>query len=466
MPIIFKAGPAFLLAAAGLFAADALETKAWQTITDAIQAGGERKESALAMLGTIDNPTSRALIEATLKAKDARAISDVASGLTPPQCVFYLADLARAAQDVGVGPRLDILPTLAAIGRAGTGEAAEILIDIGGRAEEPIRGVAYGQLRGMGVVALPALIWTVANGRSAESRQIALEILGYTKDARVLAALHAALHDADGKVRTAAAYGLARLGHQDGKQDIEAAAADPDNQYYLMALVYLAALGRPEALEKLKSLVASPEEAVRGRTVWVIAQSGSARLKQFAYGLGLDRQPALRSMLVEKLLDPNDPQDLRRLREAMANGDEGTRLIAAERLLGTSHSDAAEPVIAAALGSNSMTGRQLAVKIASGQPALRYALAAQLGSSDPEVQMAALVAITDLREASRFREVAPYLDSERRDVSAAAARSLAALDPGAAKRVLADGLDSKNEHARIHSAAMLLSITAHARAGK
>ena len=452
---------AFLIAAIGLFAAEGLEKDAWQVISQAISFHNEARTIALGMLGAIDDPRSRALVAKTLKElkeKDAGPIGAVAAGLTPTQCAFYLPDLAKAAQNPVVRAQPAVASILVAIGRAGTSEAAKILMEFGDRDTQMITGTAFGQLRVMGPVAIPALIRTVTNGKLAASRWTAVEILAYSKDDRALPALRAALHDADKNVRTAAAIGLSRFGIQDGMREIEAAWADSSSIYHVDALVYLASLGQPDALGKLRALVTSPDEVVRNTTVWAMAQSGSARLKEFAYGLGLDRQPVLRAMLVEKLLDPDDPHDASVLLETMASGDETSRLIAAKRLLGTKFSGRAEPIIAKALASNSQAVRQLAVTIASGQPGLQSALASQLNSSDPAVQVAALSAIAHLRLAHRFAEVAPYLESRVQSVSAAAARTLTALDPVATRRVFAEGLNSKSTYVQIQSAAMLLAI--------
>jgi len=446
---------ATLLMTAGILAADKPQTDAWHILVQAVDARGPDEASALGMLGAIGNPESRALIEATLKGKDIAAIGLVAVGLTPDQCALYLPDLARAARDPGGGPKLIILD---AIARAGTSDAARILADIADSAGLPTAGVAFGLLeQRMASVAEPLLIETVTSGRSTWSRETAAWTLIRMRAAGALAAFRSALHDTDDRVRFAAAVGLAHLRDAEGKPQLEAAARDHGGKNRIEALVSLAVLGQPEALDSLNALATSPDEAVRGRVVWAMAGSGSMNLKQFAYRLGLDRQAVPRRMLAEKLFDPGDPRDMALLQEMLANGDDISQLVAAQRLLGTKITDRAENVVARALGSEREAARTLALKIASARPALQPELARRLSSPDPAVQIAALSAIAGLHQKERFVEVTPYLASEARAVSAAAARTLVALDPNAAKPGLEEGLASTSSHVRIHSAAMLLA---------
>jgi HEAT repeat protein len=314
----------------------------------------------------------------------------------------------------------------------------------------------------MGAVAEPFLIQMVTAGWSARSRETAAWTLLRMRARGALAAFHSALRDSDEGVRVAAAVGLAQFGNPEGRAQLEAAAGSPGNEYRITALVCLAALGVGHAHDDLKALITGPDEAVRARTVWQMVGSGDVRLKEFAYGLGLDRQPTLREMLAEKLLDPADPRDAAVLQDMITNGDEMSQLIAAQRLLGTKLTERAEAAVGRAIESGNQAVRALAVKIASGYPALRPELARHLSSPDPEVKISALSVIADLHEKERFGEAAPYLASVDRAVSAAAARTIAALDPNAAERVFEEGLTSKTSYVRIHSAAMLLAIAARA----
>jgi len=443
-----------------LWPGDTLQKEAWQIVTDAMRAGGEDAATALGMLPTIDDPTSRTLVGTALKGKDGTAIASISAGLSPAQCRSYLADLGTAAQDPGVGPKI---PILDAIARAGTGEAAEILSRIADGDVGPTAGVAFGLLERMGTLAEPLFLRTATNGKTAWARETALSVLRRMRDTSAVVAFRSALHDSNEGVRTAGALGLAQLGHQDGRQQLETAARDSGSGYQMDALVALAIMGRPGGLDRLRELVTSPDEALRGRAVWAIARSGNMSLKEFSYRLGLDRQPVFRSMLAEKLLDPNDPKDRSVLQEIITKGDDTSQVVAAQRLLQSGVSASAEAAIARALTSQSDEVRHLALKVAAVQPALRPALAEQLASADPAVQIAAMSAISDLRQRDRFIAVAPYVASKVRGVSAAAARTLALLDPTAAEQVFQEGLTSNSAHVRIHSAAMLLAVAARSK---
>jgi HEAT repeat protein len=149
------------------------------------------------------------------------------------------------------------------------------------------------------------------------------------------------------------------------------------------------------------------------------------------------------------------------LQAMIADGDEMSRLVAARRLLETAGDGPAGQVVARSLGSGSGAVRALAVETARSRPALQPQLAKRLSSPDPAVQVAALSAIADLHQEERFAEVMPYLESSDRSVSAAAARTLVALDPRAAKAQLEAGLASSRSCVRIHSAAILPALAAH-----
>jgi HEAT repeat protein len=403
------------------------------------------------------------LLEATLKGKDAFAIGMVAAGLTRSQCEAYLSDLERVAHPPDAETSAVVLPILDAIARAGTEPAAKILSDVAESGNMPAAGVAFGSLGKMGPTSEPLLAKMVTDGRTTWSRETAAWTLLGMKGPLEASAFRAALRDADGQVQTAAAIGLARMGDSAGVPQLERAASGSGSDR-TDALVSLAILGRPGAIETLRGLATSENEAVRGQTVWAMARSGSPAMKGLAYQLELDRQPVLRRMLADKLFDPSDRRDAAELQEMLANGDAVSKVIAAGRLLSTG-SDAAKQAVARALDSDDQNARSLALQIASGYPELRPELAKRLASADPLVQVAALSAIADLRKTDRLNDVAAYLTSGSPDVSAAAARTLVALDPNAAKPLLRAGLASKITYVRIHSAAMLIAADMRAPSG-
>jgi HEAT repeat protein len=410
------------------------------------------------MLGTIDDTASRALIVSILGGKDAWAITDTLAGLNGQQCLSYLPDLTRAAQEPKIEYKGGIL---SAIARAGTTAAAQVIAGIADNNESATAGMAFGALEGMGAIAEPALTGVVTNGRSAWARETAAYILRRMKDPSTVTAFRSALRDPDEKVRIAGALGLAQFGVAEGKRQLEAAASVTGNDDQVEeALVALATLGSSEAIERLKALVTSSDTAVRVHTVWAIARSQNASLKNFAYRLGLERQPILNTLIADELFDPNDPRDRSALHKMAEGSDEMAQLAAARVLLRAGSSSEAELIVGRALSSQDGPSRQQAITIAAAHAELRTELARHLSSPDPLVQAAALSAIAELGDRGRFAEVATYLESGDRGVSEAAAKALAALDPAAAKPVLEQGLDSQTSHARVHSAAMLLAIAA------
>jgi hypothetical protein len=158
------------------------------------------------------------------------------------------------------------------------------------------------------------------------------------------------------------------------------------------------------------------------------------------------------------LLDPNDPADANILREMIVQGTEMSRLIAAQRMLETKDNRLAESAVTRGLSSENESARAFALKIAVGYAPLRPELARHLSSPDKAVEIAALSAIAFLHQKERFTEVARYIDTRYREVSAVAARTLVELDPYAAGPALEEGLASKSSYVRIHSAAMLVAV--------
>lgn len=440
-----------------LIAADAVDTKARQILTSAVSLRGPDQASAIAMLAGIDDPQSQTLRDMILKSNDSTQIDDLASALSVPQCRLYLPNLIDAAQNPQIQPAV-----LNAIARAGTSDAATALAGFADSGEQPIAGVALGLLEKMGSVAGPTLSSLARNSRTPLTRETAIWILSRLHIPGSADVFRSALKDSDENVRVAGAIALGQSGQTDGMGELESAAKNQDS-VGIEALVTLAALGRPAALNGLRALLADGNEITRGQAVWAIARSGSLKLKEFAYQLRLDQQPAYRDMLAERLLDPGDPRDASVLRDMIDGDDEMGRLIAAQRLLTSQASDRARKVVVRALASPSEQVRELAIRIASGQTTLRPELAAMVASPNPDVQIAAMSAISDLNQQYRFSEVAPYLASGVRAVSAAAARTLAMLDPDAARPLFVDGMNSEISHVRIHSAAMLLATAGNTR---
>jgi len=461
-----------VLTALTLSAAEDATAGAWRVLKEALRVRGPSSVIALELLGTIDDPTSRALLDEALKSKDAAW--HAAAGLTPPLCIHYLADLRRAARDPNADYSVPLsaginTAFLAAIARAGTSEAAQALAEIADEAGFPTAGYVLPQLDSMGPVAEPQLIRLARSGQSPSVRAASIGALRRMKTAGALDAFRAGLHDSDYSVRRIAALALASLGNDEGSRQLEATANDADVNFRNAALAALAALGHADAFDKLKALLASSDEKTRYGAVSAIAATGSPRLKAFAYQMKLDRQPAFAIMLADKLLDPKDPRDKTVLQELMTTGEERSRVLAAEHLLGTTSAGPAESVIKRALTSPDWTMRVFALEVASRHHQLRPELANRLSDSDPRVQAAALSAIAELHQKDRFKDVTSYLTNEEApSVSLAAARTLVALDPAAAKGVFEKVLKSRAEEAlsiwtsyiRIHSAAMLLAIEA------
>lgn len=442
-----------------LVAADAVDTKARQILTSAVSLRGPDQASAIAMLAGIDDPQSQTLRDMILKSNDSTQINDLAFALSAPQCRRYLPNLIDAEKNPKIQPKI---PVLNAIARAGTSDAATALAGLADSGEQPTVGMAFGLLAAMGSVAGQSLSSLATNSRTPSTRDTAVWALSDLHIPGSAGVFRAALKDPDENVRVAGAIALGQSGQTDGMGELESAAKNQDS-VGIEALVTLAALGRPAALNGLRALLADGNEITRGQAVWAIARSGSLKLKEFAYQLRLDQQPAYRNMLAERLLDPGNPRDASVLRDMIDGDDETARLIAAQRLLTSQASDRARKAVVQALASPSEQVRKMAIRIASGQTTLRPELAAMVASPNPDVQIAAMSAISDLNQQYRFSEVAPYLASGVRAVSAAAARTLAMLDPDAARPLFVEGMNSEIGYVRIHSAGMLLAAGGNSR---
>jgi len=432
-----------------LSAADTTQTAAWKIIVESVRSRGPDQAAAIEALGSINTPASRQLTESILGGKDSFMIAHLVKGLSARQSASLLPQLAAAAREVNPSTSLQVL---AAIARAQNIDAARALGTFVGSGEQPRSGVAFGLLESMGAGAEPVLIDALRNGATAWTRETAGATLRRLASTSAIPAFRSALGDPDENVRSIAAVALARFGIPDGLAQLKSAAAKDSSPYQTAAMVALAALGQSDAIEKLKTAATSADRAVRNSAVWEMAWSGSQSIKQLAYALGLDRDVVSRDMLAEKLLDSSDPRDASVLHDMLDRGGEMSQLIAAQRLL-PSGSFAAKLAVSRALDSQDVAVRAFALKLASGDPALRSDLARYIGSSDPEVQLAALSAAADLHQ-GQIAEISPYLSSPDRRISLAAARALVAIDPVAAGPILEKGIEAKG-NLRVHSAALL-----------
>jgi len=336
---------------------------------------------------------------------------------------------------------------------------AETLREVADAADQPWAGVAFGLLERMGPpVATKPLETELTEGRTASARETAGAVLGRLPVPEAQGALREALRDPDESVRVVAALALAHWHMADGAKTLEDAAKRNDSGSRIDALVAVAAMGRAWALDEIRSLATSSDEALRGRVVWAIARSGELPMKLFAFQLNLDQSPPFLAMLADKLLDPRDARDLSVLQGALSSASATVRLVAARRLLSGPLRSRAEATIASLLGSGDEPTREFAARLASEDSHLWPTLAAQLSNTDPEVETAAIVAAVNLHDTGRFEEIEHSLEAESRTVSLAAAEALISLDPKAARPVFEQHLTSSTGFVRLYSSAMLLTL--------
>jgi HEAT repeat protein len=427
----------------------------WAVLNSAMASRGPDADDAFALLGSIDDRKARELLEVTLRGVNGDAIEYAARGLSADQCRQYLSELRRAVLDPAIEPKLGVL---AALARAGTVEAAEVLAQVANQGAQPAAGVAFGLLEHMGSPAETVLKKEATSGPTAWTRETAASILDRIGARGTVAVFRADIHDSDEKVRIAGALGLSHQGIPEGKTILESAVSRNVPSYALDALVALANLGQAEALRTIEQTLNGPDESTKGALVWAIARSGSTSLKALAYRLGLEKKPEFLAMLAEKLLQPGDVHDLKVLKEALVDCNQAVGMIAAERLVGARLGELAENAIVCGLSSTDAQARQLAVDLALQDSRLWPALADRLEDPDPVLQLAALTAIKRLGAGGRFEQVEELLTSHSRQVSLAAAKTLAALDPIKAHAVFEQALTSQLEYVRIFSAAMLLKL--------
>ena len=158
-------------------------------------------------------------------------------------------------------------------------------------------------------------------------------------------------------------------------------------------------------------------------------------MKSLAFTLGFDQSPPFLAMLADRLLDPRNARDLSVLQGALSSDSATVRLVAARRLLSGPLRARAEATIASLLGSSDGPTREFAARLASEDPLLWSALAAQLNNPDPEVEIQAIMAAVNLHDTGRFEEVEHRLEADSRAVSLTAAQALISLDPKAARSV-------------------------------
>jgi HEAT repeat protein len=430
---------------------------AWNVLTLAIDAGGPEADSALALLGSIQDPRARQVMDRILKGSNDSAIDDVAEGLTPVEANNYLTELKDAALRNVTHPRPRIISAMA---RAGTAKAATALRELANQGTEPMAGLAFGMLSEMvPTVADPELIMGLLQGASPQVRETAGFVLVEKWSRSYIPVFRSALKDPRKRVRLAAALGLAKSGISDGVTELKATANGSDKDLRLDAIVALASLGEPKAISELKQLVKTSDGANKARVVWAIASFGAPGLKRLTYELGLNVNPIFVSMLAEKLYDPSDARDLSAMRSALKGGDIPGLAIAGE-LLGTSADKDAAAEIIRGLATTSQPMRDLAVQIAVSHPRFWPALSDRLKDPDPSIKLAALDAIKNLHQTGKFDEVAECFSNPNTvgSVSQAAARTMAALDSPRALEYFSEKLSSSTGYARVLSAAMVLII--------
>lgn len=450
----------------------------------AIETGRVDAVRALQLLPTVEDHRARALTDRTLRSENGPAIDAIARQMSAAQCTQYLPELKRALLEGGVKPKVELIR---AVARAGGGQAAEVLAEFIDKSPWPIAGVAFGALEGMGSTAKPALLrlmTTAGSSRVRETAAYAVSRLGGSGVAETLRSaqdggarhqteeeqsllpreagsvvrefFHRALGDVDGDVRIAAGFGLARLGIEDGVAEVRRALSSKNIDQQIEATVLLAAASHPDQVERLRTFLRSPDEAIRGKAVWAMARSGSARLKALAYELKLDATPVYRSMLAEKLLDPRNPRDLKSLRSFLDGPDEMSALIAARRLMGSVPRGEIEAVVSRGLNSNAEHVRRYALNLASESPGLAGELISRIRDSDPLVRVVAIRAVAVRRKLDRLQEVEASVADASPDVSLAAAEALLSLDAARASKFFEKNLSSDLSRIRVVSAAMLL----------
>ncbi|MGA9107454.1 MAG: HEAT repeat domain-containing protein [Bryobacteraceae bacterium] len=439
-------------------AAEQRDAEAWQILHGALEAGGPRAAEVLPLLGAMRGEEPRRILEGIFKGKNGIDISSAASGLSPAQCAAFLPLLKQAALDPAIESRTK-LGVLGAIARTGTPEAAQALIGIANDEPEPIiAGAAFGVLGEMGPVAEDVLVKEVEAGPSAWHRETATWVLvrGFGPR-RSGAAFRVALHDPDWKVRFAGAMGLARSGSPEGQGELEKVAHGNDLVYRVEALAALTALGVSQSASELRGVLTGTDRAASLKAVSAIVGIGGEKLKALVFDLGLERKPEFETIIAGELLDPGDPRDAVVLTKMLDDGDEISRIVAAERLFKGHPTAQARNVIVRALQSGNAQARQVAVDFATGEPSLWPDLGNFLAAVDPAVREAAIAAAGKLRRRKDVTLLTQYLRDESPGISLAAARSLAAVDPVAAQTAFQDGLKSDVWYVRVHCAAMLLS---------
>ena len=454
-----------LLVTAILSAAQPSQQTAWNTFQAFLHGlHGPIRSEAFGLLGFINNQASDKIIEKTLSGNDGSDINDTSRGLDQEQCRAFEDKLQTAAENPAVRSKFMVL---GAIGRAKNAKAAKILI---GFAEEKISGqfvlgLVFGQLDELGLVAVPALKQEVLSGKVADARATAAAILGRKYASKSSNVFLQALHDKDPLVRWHAAMGLARVKDRRGMAELKQNDIGPLGGNRIETLLALAQLEDESAYREAEAILSGTNQAAKFQAAWAIARWKNQRLETFLSHTALAQNRNVQSVLAERYFDPNQPAGKSALATDLESHDSVLQVIAARRLIGASVRNRAIAVLSNALKSPNEQVRNLALETAKKNAELWPVLASLRFDRDPMVQTAAIEACTRLKIAGSYNDLSFLVRSENQDVSLAAAKGMATLQPHQAETDFEQYLSSKKGHLKLYSSAMLSKLLSSSSAG-
>jgi HEAT repeat protein len=215
--------------------------------------------------------------------------------------------------------------------------------------------------------------------------------------------LKAALGDASGQVRDAAAVALARLGERDAAQFV-AALKDPDDGVRASAAHALGLIGR-DGLDGLKKALASDESApVRAEAAAALGAFSDAASGDLLAAALSDKSGRVRLSAARALARRDEPASTAALKKLSDGSPPAELALTAQAALAARGEDVDLSLPELTLSQNDPELKALAVSVlaVSSKPAARDLLAAAM-RSDPEPRVRAVAAaalIAQLRRAS------------------------------------------------------------------
>lgn len=432
--LVFGLGISFAQTHAG--STPEAEATAWRFLESAWTTGGtSEKEQVLASLALVRSIAATEIYRDALRSGDP-VIAGWAANLASQERVSELLPeiKERLKTESNQFARIQLLTSL---GRLGTEEAAELMLPSALEDKQPLMGVSFGVLKGLGEKAVPTLI-TVLNGGCAVCRETAANLFLENENLLDRGVLRQALGDSSVRVRTLAAAALAERGNLAGFDVLRAAQDGGDAELRVRASIALYNSGNPESLAAVLDSIAHATPEIRHFAVREAIRKGSPLLRNRVLNAAArDESASIRNAALDGL--SVKAGDRQRIEAFLADPDVNVRILAAMRLLDAITRSEADSVLRAEW-SGATNGQKANIlsalsAVGASTPTARGIVEEALRGGDVGLQVAAIHLIKT-RGPESIPALLPLLDSENPLVAATAADVLIGVSPSEAARVL------------------------------